>query len=297
MMTSSPLKKAFFITSFLICLPLYAGEGLFSRAYTTETVPADHFELEQMVRNRSGRAFGDYTAFDFASEFEYGVTDNFQAAFYLNTGYIDADHAPDDNDPNGETGFTNHGFALDSVAMELIYRVLSPIADPIGLAFYFEPEYNFHDIHNGDPEYDSLSNEFRVLIQKNFLGDQLIFVYNLVFEMEYFRYGYGETPFIGELDWNNELGLTYRVMANWYAGLEFRNHNEFGNFWSHDHSLFWAGPAIHYASTGLWATLGVLREVYGDPNGTDSSGSFLGNGLFLHSHEEWETTLKVGVPF
>jgi hypothetical protein len=289
--------RGILVVAITLCLPAWAGESLFSRAYTTETVPADHFEIEQTIRNRSGRSFGKYTAFDFKSEFEYGITDKLQGAFYLNTGYLNASGAPDDNDPNGSTGFSRSGFFLTSIALEFIYRAMSPISDPIGLAFYLEPEVDLHDFHNGLKEYHSFANEFRVLLQKNLFDDQLILVYNLVFEIEYFRYGDRDTPFIGEFDWNNELGVSYRFAPGWYGGLELRNHNELGNFFSHDHSVFWAGPALHYATTNLWATLGVLYQVGGNPNGFDSSGSFLGDGAFLHSHERWETTLKLGIPF
>ena len=42
-----------------------------------------------------------------------------------------------------------------------------------------------------------------------------------------------------------------------------------------------------------YPTLGLLYQLYGDPNGYDSEGSFLGDHLFLHSHEKWETTAKL----
>jgi hypothetical protein len=295
------VKAGLFPALFLAILSSFpgqaqAGEGLFSRAYTTETVPEGHFELEQLVRDRNGRAFGTYNALDFKSEVEYGITDKFQGAFYFDTSYIHAVGAPDDNDPLGETGFTRTSFSVTDFSFEFIYRALSPISDPIGLAFYIEPELVLHDLHNGDREYNGFSNEFRILFQKNFMEDQLILVYNFVAEYEYFRYGDGDTLFLGEFDWNNEIGVTYRVASNWYVGLEARNHNEMGNFYSHDHSVFWAGPAVHYATTHFWATLGLLRQVYGDPSGYDPAGSYMGDDLFLHSHEAWETTLKVGVP-
>src|SRR5450631_210094 len=90
----------------LIATPsAWAGESLFSRTYTTETVPGGHFELEQLIRNRSERSFGHYSAYDFRTEFEYGITDNLQGAFYLNYGHLDAAGAPDDDDPDGATGF------------------------------------------------------------------------------------------------------------------------------------------------------------------------------------------------
>ena len=139
-----------------------AGEGLVSRAYTTETVPGGHYELEQSTRLRTQRAFGSYTAIDSKSEFEYGITDAFQGALYLNSGYVYAKKAPDDNDSQGETGFDRNQFSLDSITMEFLYRALSPVSDPIGLAFYIEPGYIFHDFHNGDKEYNGFENEFRV---------------------------------------------------------------------------------------------------------------------------------------
>ena len=280
----------------------FAGEGLFSRVYTTETVPQGHYELEQLIRSRDGRAYGEYNALDFKSEIEYGVTDNFQVAFYLNTEYLHAKNAPDDSDPAGDQpasqgGFNSNGYGLQSVSLELIYRVLSPITDPIGLAFYIEPEYDFRDMHDMLREYPGFENEFRILVQKNFDDDKLILAYNMVAEIEFFRYANQLQLWNGELDWNHELGITYRFANNFYAGLEARNHNEIGNFYTHDHSLVWVGPTFHYAMPNVWGTLGILKQVYGVPNGLDDVGSEQGNKLFLHSHENWEITAKVGFPF
>jgi len=274
----------------------FAGEGLFSRLYTTETVPGGHYEFEQLARSRTGRSMGRYTAFDFSTEFEYGVTDQLQAALYVNTGHISATGAPDDDDPNGKTGFTRDKFFVDGVSLEFIYRVLSPVSDPIGLAFYFEPGVMFNDRHNGLAYDKTFETEYKILLQKNFFEDQLIIAYNFVLETEFIRFK-GEDSWKGELDYNNELGGSYRVAANWYAGLEIRNHNEIGNFKTHEHSVIWVGPAIHYGGPKVWATLGVLKQVYGSPNGVDGNGTPIGNGKFLRSHEDLEVTAKVGFPF
>jgi hypothetical protein len=276
--------------------PAFAGEGFFGRTYTTDTEPAGHFEIEQVVRNRTGRAFGRYTAFDFRTELEYGITDQFQAAFYLNNGYIHAVGSPDDDDPNGSTGFNRSRWFMQGISLEFIYRVLSPITDPVGLAFYYEPAIAFHDLHNGLPYDTTFENEWRMILQKNFLDDTLVLAYNLTLETEFIRFE-GEESWASELDLNNELGATYRFAANWFAGLEFRNHNEIGNFNTHEHSVFWLGPVIHYGGTHFWGTLSVLKQVSGNPNGLDADGTQVGDGgLFLRSHENWETTLKVAVP-
>ena len=278
-----------------------AGEGLFSRAYTTETTPEGHFEIEQLVRGRYERSFGTYNAYDFKTELEYGVTDNFQASIYLNAGTMDAHGAPDDDDPKGSQpgGFTRVNSYFQGISFEFIYRVLSPIKDGFGLAFYIEPEFDFQDIHNGLRYDRTMATEYRVLFQKNFMDDQLILVYNLVFENEFIRFQ-GEEQWAGEFDWNNEIGLTYRFAPGFFAGLEARNHNEFGDFVNHEHSVYWAGPAFHYASQSWWGTLGVLMQVYGDPHGVDENGVDISghNGnLFLRSHEKWEVAAKVGFPF
>lgn len=298
--TLSPLPLLVVLVSLTslipVATPAWAGEGLFSRVYTSETVPAKHWELEQAVRNRSGRSFGHYSAFDFKTEFEYGITDNFQGALYINTGHISADGAPDDDDVNGATGFTRHNTFLQSISLEFVYRVWSPVMDPIGIAFYFEPSYDFHDLHNGLKYDKTLETEYRLLLQKNFFDDQLIVAYNAVAEIEFVRFD-GQETWRGELDFNNEIGASYRFAANWYAGLELRNHNELGDFKHHEHSVFWAGPAIHYGAANFWATLGLLAQFSGNPNGTDDNGTFIGSHLFLRSHERYETTAKFSFPF
>lgn len=278
--------------------PAFAGEGLFSRVYTTDTTPKGHFELEETVREREGRAFGHYDATDFRTELEYGVTDNFQVAGYVSTNRMHATGSPDDDDPLGQTGFTRHNFTLQSVSAEFIYRVKSPYESKNGwgLAFYLEPELDFHDLHNG-LTYGSNTAELeaRVLVQKNFLQDRLIIAYNLGLEAETIRFA-GDTDRNGELDWNNELGATYRVAPSVFIGAEFRNHNEYGNFNTHEHSVFWAGPVVHYGGQKVWATLGLLKQFAGNP-GYDEDGNNIGGDLFLRSHERNEVTFKLGFPF
>ncbi|MBV8971264.1 MAG: hypothetical protein JO290_03120, partial [Sphingomonadaceae bacterium] len=264
----------------------------------TDLTPAGTFEFEQLVRDRDGRAFGHYDAQDFRTELEYGVTDNFQAALYVNTNRMNASGAPDDDDPNGATGFTRHNFTLQSVSTEFIYRAISPYKSKNGwgLAFYLEPAYDFHDLHNGlTYAGGTFELEGRVIVQKNFLQDRLVAVYNLTLEGESIRFS-GRPDRNSELDWNNEIGVSYRVAPNWFVGGEFRNHNEYGNFDTHEHSVFWAGPVVHYGGRRAWVTLGWLRQFAGNP-GYDDDGRNIGGNLFLRSHELNEITFKVGIPF
>ena len=278
--------------------PAMASEGMFSRVYTTDLTPAGHFELEQVVREREGRAFGHYDATDLRTEFEYGVTDNFQASLYVNSNRMHATGAPDDDDERGQTGFTRHNLTVQSLSTELVYRAISPYKNKHGwgLAFYIEPEYAFHDLHNG-LKYGpgTFGLETRVIVQKNFADDRVVLAYNLVLEAESIRFS-GRPDTNSELDWNNELGATYRVAPKFFVGAEFRNHNEYGNFTKHEQSGHWAGPAVHYAGQHAWATLGYLRQFAGNP-GFDEDGNDIGKTLFLRSHKRNEVTFKLGIPF
>ena len=278
--------------------PAFAGEGLFSRLYTTDTTPQGRFELEQTVREREGRAFGHYDATDFRTELEYGVTDKFQVAGYLNTNRMHATRAPDDDDDNGTTGFTLHNFTLQSVSTPLIYSFFSPYETKHGwgLAVYIEPEYDFHDLHNG-LRYHGGTFEFegRAIVQKNFLDDRLILAYNLIVELEKIRFQ-GRPDTHSELDWINDAGINYRFAQGFYGGMEFRNHSEYGDIKNFEHSVFWIGPVIHYGGKRAWATLGWLRQFHGNP-GHDEDGNDIGGNLFLRSHELNEVTFKLGFPF
>jgi hypothetical protein len=281
-----------------------AGEGLFSRTYTNDTEPAGHFELEQTIRGRFERAFGTYNAYDSLTEIEYGITNDLQLGLYFNSGLMHAKGAPDDDDPNGATGFSRNKVFVQGVAAEFIYRVLNPVKDFIGLNLYVEPEFNFTDLHNGLKYDGTYGFEYKILFQKNFLDDRLIFAYNITLEQEYIRFAQGTFAggektqhYHGELDVNNDFGVSYRVAPNWYAGWEVHNHNEYGDFTSFEHDVWWTGPAVHYAGKKFWATLGALYQIGGHPNGIDENGTFIGNDRFLRSHEQWEVTFKIGIPF
>ena len=136
-----------------------AHEAIFSWTYTTDLTPKGHGEFEQWVTTRWEKEHGSYSVVDFREEFEYGVTDNFQLAIYLNHHYVQANDDVPAEDParpgnrlpgayetggedvhvghNPATAFDSYHF--DSVSLEGIYRLLSPYKDPLGLALYFEP--------------------------------------------------------------------------------------------------------------------------------------------------------------
>ena len=191
------------------------------------------------------------------------MTDNFQLALYLNHHYVDANDDVPVADPahpkkrlpgvyetGGEDVHAGYNpakpfdsYHFESVSLEGIYRLLSPYKDPIGLALYFEPSA-------GDQETEL---EWKILLQKNWLEDRLVWALNVNYELEYEKSedGYERD---GMFEWFT--GLSYRFVRNWSAGLEFWNHHEFADATVHEHSAYFLGPTIHYGGERWWATWG-----------------------------------------
>jgi hypothetical protein len=152
-------------------------------------------DLLQWVTARWEKEHGSYSVIDFREEFEYGVTDNFQIALYLNHHYVYANNDVPAEDPahpgkrllgvyetGGEDVRPGHNRAtpfdsyhLESVAVEAIYRLLSSYKDPLGLALYFEPTL-------GDEEKEL---EWKVIIQKNWFENRFVWALNVNYELEF----------------------------------------------------------------------------------------------------------------
>ncbi len=274
-----------------------ASEAFFGYLYTSETTPGGNWEYEQTQTLRSGKARGNYTAVDLRNEFEYGVTGNFQVAFYLNSSYLNATHQYEPEDVSNDLP-NRREFNVNGASVELLYRLMSPYKDPLGLALYLEPEISVRDRMTGDDAIER-SVEGRLILQKNFLGDTLVTATNLMVEPEWEKVD-GVVKKELWVEWT--LGANYRFRANWFAGLEFRNHMEFinMNLNNQEHSAFFAGPSVHYANQNYWWTLTVLPQVSGWPHnlGTGSDGvTVADSSRHLGQHEKFEVRLRFGIPF
>lgn len=285
----------------------HAHEAIFSWTYTTDLTPKGHGEFEQWVTTRWEKEHGSYSVVDFREEFEYGVTNNFQLAIYLNHHYV---HANDDvpaEDParpgnrlpgayetGGEDVHAGHNpartfdsYHFESVSLEGIYRLLSPYKDPLGLALYFEPSV-------GDQETEL---EWKILLQKNWLEDRLVWALNVNYELEFEREDGGGYERDGMFEWFT--GLSYRFVRNWSAGLEFWNHHEFADATVHEHSAYFTGPTIHYGGERWWTSLGFLHQLpVGQAFSHDNKEFAAHDGyIFGDEHEKYYVRLKVGFNF
>lgn len=131
----------------------HANERRFTQTYETETLPKNAMEIEPWTTVTPG-VYG----FDFAHrlEFEVGLTNRLQTAFYLNFANTE-----------------DEGFHYEGISSEWKLKLLGRGSKPVGLALYLEAGLA--------PMESAL--EGKVLIDKEF--GRVLVAYNLVGELEF----------------------------------------------------------------------------------------------------------------
>lgn len=285
--------KILAISSVAFCgtAPAFADENLFGYVTGAETLPQGAWEAYQWMTWREGKAAGDYSAQDYRTEIEHGITDKLSGALYLNyRGHQIDGSAPVDEAGDAEYPDLDRGLGFQGVQGALKYNFLSPYTSPVGLSLYVEPGYSRIFKITGEKQ-NEYSLEFKFIAQKNFLDDQLIWAINLTPEFE-------RRKFDNSDEWEDELavevttGLSYRFAPNWYAGLEGRYHSEYPEYGKREHFGVFLGPTIHYGDKKWWATATWLPQVYGSPS--DLVGD---DNLHLGEHEAQEFRIKIGYNF
>jgi hypothetical protein len=276
--------------------PAFAGESPFGFIYTLDLQPTDTWEIEHRSWLQQGQARGKYSYLINRTEVEYGVTDWYQLAFYVNTSYAYAwrngvdgltggpgVYLPENVDPL--RSYSRARF--DSVSLEHIIKLFNPYTDAIGFGLYFEPTFG--------PNVREF--ETKILLQKNFLDDRLVTAANVTFETEHEDYG-GDVEKASMI--NIVVGASYRVADNWMAGIEFRNHREFQGYWLNhpEHSAYFLGPTLHYAARDWWITfswrhqLPIVQAFSQDQRDVSRAGRIYGD-----EHARDEFMFRFGRPF
>jgi hypothetical protein len=285
------------VATLCLTLPASAGESPFGYVYTTDTHPKGKRELEQWITRRHAQARGDFDLWQGRTEIEYGITDRLQSALYLNYNSVSAFRnrpdgttgpgafVPDDADPDTRYRRT----FVESLSSEWIYRLLSPYKDAIGLALYLEPTWG--------PDKREL--EGKLIVQKNFLEDRLVWAANFTAAAEKERF-HGEWEREGELELTS--GLAYQFAPRWHAGAEYRHHRGYaGRGFSSAKRVYAAnffGPSIHYGARDWWITATFLTQLanakaYGDDAGED----IIGGRFYGEHHERQELRVRLGLSF
>ena len=295
-----------------------ASEQPFAYSYLSETLPAKALEFEQTTSYRSKKSEGSYTLWQSRTSIEYGITDRWTLSLYLNNYSVVAEN---NNSAASRTNYTASGdgdevsgggpvtfgsyvpfldklplpsaryakLDFESVSVESIYQLMSPYKDAIGLAAYVEVTHG--------PKVSEL--EFKALLQKNLLDDQLILAGNVALELEREKWSGIGVEKESKLTFSG--GASYRFAPGWRAGLEVVNERGYkGHSLSagdRDYSAWFVGPNLHYAAAHWFATLTWMEQMPWASAYSDAARVELVNGRVYKSTEKTNVRLRVGYSF
>jgi hypothetical protein len=202
---------------------------------TSELNPGDR-ELEPWTTFRIGKAT-PFVALDERIEFEVGVLPGLQSAWYLNfTG-----------EASGAGATFAEAFEFQGVSWELKYKLLDPVADPVGLAFYLEL--------TGGPADQEV--EGKVLLDRRF--GPVLAAFNLVAAHEWEGSAAGVER---ELEVETDLAAAYLFGNGLSAGLELRTHTGIPVETGWESTAVFAGPALSYTSKAWWVAASVMPQLF-----------------------------------
>ena len=279
---------------------VHAEESQFGYVYTTDLLPKGAKEVEQWATWRHQKVAGSFNQIDGRTEFEYGLTDRLQVAFYANYVWAKAYH----NGPFAETtppeplsydkpGPDDHYNARRFVGFsgEAIYRIWSPYTDPLGVAVYVEPTVG--------PAFREL--ESKLILQKNFFDDRLVTAFNFTYAPEW-RYDTDDNDptrkkWGYETDVNLNLAASYRFAPNWSAGVEFLNEHEYNsyNFTKESNDGYFFGPVIHYGGKKFFITATFLEQLpWASVHSDTVPGAIVGRRIYDNDFEKYRVRIKAG---
>lgn len=248
----------------------HADERKFTYSYEAVSIlPKGGMEFEQWVTYRGGKEDGTFAGWDLREEIEFGVTDRYTTALYLNAtseSFTDVPGHPDSSD-----------FDFEGISSENKYQVWNPHTQPLGLLLYGELT----------TDGEELELEEKIILQKYF-GEKWNVAFNTIFEQEWEFEG-DETERESALNFTG--GVSYELTPHWSIGLEAMNFRSFEglDFEEQEDDAIFAGPNIHYGTSKWWATLTVAPQITGTPDTED--------GLNLDAHERVQVRLILGIVF
>jgi hypothetical protein len=260
------------LSSAAVCLgspgAVRADEQLFGYVKGAETLPKGAMELYQWATVRTDKGSGHYTAIDWKTEFEYGVSDRFAASIAAKSISLDTHGLVIDGYLPGDKEFT---YRFSGVEAGIKYNYLSPAKDPIGLAQVVSFDFDTIDPHSGRNK-TTASLEVGLLAQKYFLESRLVWAGNVGFEGTYAKrdsipnlppgFDWPTEPEM-EIEFKFGTGLSYRFMRNFSIAAEALYETEFETEVGQERWTWFAGPSLHYGSKHWWATVTYLHQLAG----------------------------------
>jgi hypothetical protein len=246
--------------------PTDATSRRFTYTYGSGVLDVSEIEFESWTTVRAQQE-DFYQRFDQRMEFEVGLTQKLQTAWYLNFTAVSQDVAPDARETEFEWG---------GVSNEWKYKLYDLVADPVGMALYFE--------WGLAPTEAEL--EFRLILDKR--AGNFLTAFNAAVEPEW-DYESPETERMVDVEF--DLAAAYFLSQEFSLGAEMRNHNDWIQDEGYTHSALFLGPVVSYAGEGWDATLTVLPQIAKLKGGDADAG----NNLVLSGHEKLEVRFMFGV--
>ena len=235
------LASSIALISVLCVANATAGVRHFTYLYEAPTSAPGSIESENWMTWAHGDNPERSDELAFRHEIEIGVTDHFQASVYLvDWSYHD--------DP------ASSGFRYSDTGIELIYNLMNPVIDPVGLSIY--QEYK-----GGDRLFEW---ESKLIAQKN--AGRWIFAYNATLEAVWEGEGLSER----EGEFSQAFGASYEIYPKLSVGLEFLHEFVFPD-WRDAEKLrnVFVGPNVSYRRNQWFVTATALAQATdteGDPN-------------------------------
>jgi hypothetical protein len=218
----------------MITSAAHGGARRFTYLYDAETQPKGVAEYEQWITWKTHKQTDpDFNRVDFRHEFELGLTDRLQIAFYVSDWRYQSGASVD------------NGLEWRNVAAEVIYNLIDPITEPVGLALYGEIKLG--------PELAVL--EGKLLVQAN--AGKWVLGWNGTIEAEWEGERYDEAK--GEF--GQAFGASYQFTPALLAGFELLHEIEYEDWsrWS-DHAVY-AGPNMSFRTTRWWITVTPMIQL------------------------------------
>ncbi len=217
----------------------------FTFVYDTYPVGKGNVEFEQWLTARNHtQNTPSYERYDFRSELEIGLADNFDLSIYI---------------PNWRYEETpeHTGTKFDGVSVEGILYLSNPVTDKLGVGLYGE-------LSIGE---NSLAFEQKLLLHKD-IGNWTL-AYNLVFETEI--EGVGDVKKENEIKGvlGHAIGVSYSLFQALRLGVEAQIESEFDEWDDYLQTTVYAGPNINYLAKNWWLTVTPmfqLSDLEGEPD-------------------------------
>jgi hypothetical protein len=226
------LRSAFALgcLGLLFALPASANERRFAYTYESLALSQGAKEVELWVSPRIGRA--DYfVRFDNRVELEVGLTDRLVTSVYLNFSM-------------GQETVARTDSLTGSVSSEWKYKLLDPVADPVGLALYAEASFATSEV----------GLEGKLIVDKR--AGNLLVALNAAAEPVW-MFEDGKTTHAFEF--SQSVGASYLLTPQLAFGLEV-----FDKMLLADGKLragIYVGPVVSYSSESVWVAFSFTPQV------------------------------------